>query len=132
MNKFRVHHIMCTNLYQGYGYSGPFCENMTRMVAWLKDNPDEPLMLITDPDEICSKCPNLVKDKYCVNETNHVHEKDCALLEPLHLQEKMVYTYNELKQQAKEYLTRDVFENSCSNCEWYKQKLCRYEDFDYS
>ncbi len=132
MNKFRVHHIMCTNLYQGYGYSGAFCENMTRMVTWLKENPDEPLMVITDPDEICRKCPNLVEDKYCVDETNNVHKKDSALLEPLHLQENTVYTYNELKQHAKKYLTRDVFENSCSNCEWYKQGLCRYEDFDYS
>ena len=57
MKNFRVHHIMCTNLYQGYGYSGAFCENMTEMVTWLKSNPDEKLLLVTDPDEICKKCP---------------------------------------------------------------------------
>lgn len=55
MNKFRVHHIMCTNLYKGYGYSGPFCENMTKMVSWLNENQDEPLLLVTHPDEICKK-----------------------------------------------------------------------------
>ena len=41
MKRFRVHHIMCTDLYQGYGYSGAFCENMTEMVTWLKEHADE-------------------------------------------------------------------------------------------
>ena len=129
MNKFRVHHIMRTNLYQGYGYSGGFCENMTRMVKWLNENPDEPLLVTTNPDEICKKCPNLKEGKYCVDVTNHVHEKDSELLSPLHIKENEVYTYNELKQLAGRYLTKDVFEESCSNCEWYKQGLCRFEDF---
>ena len=80
MNKFRVHHIMCTNLYKGYGYSGPFCENMTKMVSWLNENQDEPLLLVTHPDEICKKCPNLVDGRYCVDITNHVQKKDEKLL----------------------------------------------------
>ena len=68
MKHFRVHHIMCTNLYQGYGYSGAFCQNMTKMVTWLKDHADEPLLLVSDPDEICKKCPNLVEGKYCMDD----------------------------------------------------------------
>ena len=27
MKKFRVHHILCTVLYRGEGYSGTFCDN---------------------------------------------------------------------------------------------------------
>ena len=95
MNKFRVHHIMCTNLYKGYGYSGPFCENMTKMVSWLNENQDE------------------------------------KLLEPLKLSENKTYTYRQLKEHAQKYLTKEVFEKSCSNCEWYDKGLCRYEDFDW-
>lgn len=131
MKKFRVHHIMCTNLYQGYGYSGAFCENMTKMVTWLNDNPEEPLLLVTNPDEICMKCPNLVENKYCVDVNNYVHEKDKALISPLHLKENEVYTYKELKSYAKRYLSEEVFENSCHNCEWYRQGLCKYEDFNF-
>lgn len=131
MRKFRVHHIMCTNLYQGYGYSGAFCENMTHMVNWLKANESEPLLLVTSPDEICKKCPNLVEDEFCVNRENHVLDKDEALLEPLHLKRNEVYTYAQLKVHAKNHLTKEVFENSCSNCEWYKQGLCKYEDFNF-
>lgn len=32
MKKFRVHHILCTVLYRGEGYSGTFCDNMTEKV----------------------------------------------------------------------------------------------------
>ncbi len=131
MKSFRVHHIMCTNLYQGYGYSGPFCENMTAMVTWLKEHSDESLLLVTDPDEICKKCPNLVDGVYCGDEGNHVKSKDENLLGPLHLKEKESYTYDELMQIAKRYLTKEVFEDSCKNCNWYKQGLCRYEDFKF-
>lgn len=131
MKHFRVHHIMCTNLYQGYGYSGAFCQNMTKMVTWLKDHADEPLLLVSDPDEICKKCPNLVEGKYCLDATNHVKSKDQHLLEPLHLLEGQTYTYGQLMQKADKYLTKEVFESSCSKCEWYKQGLCHYEDFRF-
>ena len=131
MNEFRVHHIMCTNLYKGYGYSGPFCENMTKMVSWLNENQDEPLLLVTHPDEICKRCPNLVDGRYCVDITNHVQKKDEKLLEPLKLNGNKTYTYRQLKEHAQKYLTKEVFEKSCSNCEWYDKGLCRYEDFDW-
>ena len=58
MKKFRVHHILCTVLYRGEGYSGTFCDNMTQKVRELKADPEEPLMLVTDPDMICARCPN--------------------------------------------------------------------------
>lgn len=35
MNRtFRVHHILCTALYTGLGYSGDFCENMTAITSF--------------------------------------------------------------------------------------------------
>ena len=63
--------------------------------------------------------------------TNHVKSKDQHLLEPLHLLEGQTYTYGQLMQQADKYLTKEVFESSCSKCEWYKQGLCHYEDFRF-
>ena len=127
MKKFRVHHIMCTNLYQGYGYSGAFCENMTEMVTWLKSNPDEKLLLVTDPDEICKKCPNLKDGIHCVDATNHVKTKDLLLLEPLHLTEGEAYSYSEMSEHGRLYLTKELFTKSCRNCQWYKEGLCTYE-----
>ena len=132
MKKIRVPHIMCTNLYRGYGYSGPFCENMTAMVTWLKGHEEDRLCLVAEPDDICRRCPNLTDEGYCMDASNHVQTKDRALLEPLHLVEGQVYTYGQLKEHARKYLSGELFQTSCSNCEWYRQGLCHYEDFDFS
>ena len=132
MKHFRVHHIMCTNLYQGYGYSGSFCENMTAMVTWLKEHPTEKLFLVTNPDEICKNCPNLKDGIYCVDATNHVKIKDSDLLAPLHLKEYEYYSYQELLNHARQYLSREIFETSCGKCQWYTQGLCKFEDFDFT
>lgn len=80
MKKFRVHHILCTVLYQGEGYSGAFCDNMTQKVHELKDNLDGALILVTDPDMICARCPNRTPDDTCLDEKNHVKIKDLELL----------------------------------------------------
>ena len=130
--EFRVHHILCTNLYRGLGYSGDFCMNMTEKVKKLRENPQMELLLTASPDAICANCPNLRDGDYCANGDNHVAAKDEALLEPLKLTLGKMYTYRELLAHAKKYLSREVFEESCGNCGWYQSGVCRYEDFDFS
>ncbi|MBE5889394.1 MAG: DUF1284 domain-containing protein [Lachnospiraceae bacterium] len=128
--KFRVHHILCTSLYQGYGYSGPFCENMTKIINYLCQNPDEPLTLVTEPDAICANCPNLDPiDNGCSGDHNHVHIKDVELLNVLGLEEGAQYSYRQLLTEGIAKFTKEVFEKSCSNCAWYHQGLCNHEDF---
>lgn len=129
--KFRVHHIMCTNLYRGLGYNGAFCENMTQKVTLLREHPEIMLELVAQPDDICANCPNLQGGDYCANGDNHVCVKDRALLVPLHLQEGKMYSYRQLMEHARQYLTRQVFEESCGSCSWYRQGVCRYEDFSF-
>ena len=46
-----------------------------------------------------------------------------------YLKEHEAYTYRELMEHAKAYLTEDVFTKSCSCCQWYKAGICKYEDF---
>lgn len=60
MKKFRVHHILCTVLYRGEGYSGTFCDNMTQKVpgtegrpgrtAHARDRPGYDLYALSEPD----------------------------------------------------------------------------------
>lgn len=132
IKNFRVHHILCTNLYRGLGYDGDFCVNMTMVVTSLKDNPNQRLRLVSEPDWICGNCPNLTEKRTCRDDSNHVKLKDQKLLEPLHLQEENTYTYQELREHARTYLSKEVFEESCKNCKWYKERICKYEDFDFS
>ncbi|MCI7087372.1 MAG: DUF1284 domain-containing protein [Lachnobacterium sp.] len=127
--EFRVHHILCTQLYQGLGYSGDFCTNMTAVVSDLRTHPKQRLRLVAKGDVICANCPNRVGADQCTNGDNHVVVKDRDLLEPLHLIENESYTYSELLQHSHQYLTESVFVASCANCNWYKQGICKYEDF---
>lgn len=129
--KLRVHHILCTNLYRGLGYDGDFCRNMTEKVLCLRSDLGQEILLVAEPDDICKHCPNLRENDYCANGDNHVCVKDRALLAPLHLEEGKTYSFSELEQHARDYLTESVFLESCGGCEWYKQGVCRYEDFSF-
>lgn len=126
--KFRVHHILCTSLYEGKGYSGTFCENMTAIVEWLQSHKDKPLTLVAEPDMICENCPNQTENNECEQDANHVAEKDRQLLTVLQLEEGGSYTYRELCERALDRMTEEAFLKSCGRCYWRKQGLCRYEN----
>ncbi len=127
MRTFRVHHILCTNLYQGRGYSGDFCKNMTEVVNGLREHPETLLELVCEPDMICANCPNLTEEGGCMQDDNHVGMKDELLRQKLQLKEHGSYSYRGLCQTAYERLTERDFTQSCGNCEWYRQGLCDYQ-----
>ena len=91
-DKFRGHHIVCTSLYEGKGYSGAFCENMTAVVERLRKDPDEELLLVAEPDMICANCPNRTETNECVHNHNRVVNKDRRVIEFFGLEENRVYT----------------------------------------
>lgn len=154
MMRLRVHHLLCSALYVGKGYSEAFCGNMQKMVTWLweplsaepcgslsgpeaKTGQEEPeailcegenrdVRLITDPDDICRECPNL-GDNGCKLDDDHVVSKDAALAQALGLETERVYPAEELLHIVNSNLTAEIFEDSCHNCDWYRQGLCRYE-----
>lgn len=139
--KFRAHHILCTSLYEGKGYSGAFCENMTAVVTELRENPDVRLRLVTKPDIICARCPNHGAGDTCIQDNgphaprtdhmfnkNRVEDKDCLVAEAFGLKADGEYTYRELCNAALAALTPEFFAEICGTCEWHAQGLCRYED----
>lgn len=50
----------------------------------------------------------------------------------LHLTEGEIYTYTQLLQHSKKYLTKDVFDESCASCNWYQQGICKYEKLQFT
>lgn len=147
MMRLRVHHLLCSALYVGEGYSGAFCENMRKAVLWLwgeneqreafRDGQKEAdcagqmrdrkeIRLTAAPDEICGACPNL-GEAGCLLDDNRVVSKDEALARALGLKTEHLYSVPELLRIVEKNLTEDVFETSCHNCEWYAKGLCRYE-----
>lgn len=148
MMRLRVHHLLCSALYAGKGYSRAFCENMQKVVTWLWEPLSEPaegrkrrqgepgdilcegenreIRLITEPDDICKECPNL-GDNGCKLDDDHVVSKDAALAQALGLEPERVYSVKELLHIVRSNLTAGIFDGSCHNCEWYEQGLCHYE-----
>lgn len=129
--RLRVHHLLCSALYVGEGYSEAFCRNMDQVVKRLWDSAEqekepEEIELVTCPDCICSECPNLT-DKGCSLDNNNVVSKDAALAEKLGLKLGKPYYIPELLRQTAGNLSKEIFETSCHNCEWYQMGLCRYE-----
>lgn len=127
MMRLRVHHLLCSALYVGKGYSGAFCENMQKVVAWLWEEPCAgPAELTAGPDIICAACPNL-GEMGCKLDDNRVVSKDETLAQALGLETGRAYSVPELLRTVEKNLTAEIFEASCHNCEWYAEGLCHYE-----
>lgn len=124
----RVHHLLCAPLYVGKGYSEKFTENMDTVVARLKEGTR--LRLQVTPDVVCSECPNQDKERrVCTLDCDKVKNKDEALLDVLSLCKNEEYDSSELMRYIRETMTREMFENSCSRCDWYLQGLCSYDKY---
>ncbi|MCM1253210.1 MAG: DUF1284 domain-containing protein [Clostridium sp.] len=137
--KLRVHHLFCSALFVGKGYSDKFCENMDSVVRKLwtesphdnsahneKRQENTQIELITEPDCICAQCPNLTTDG-CSLDANNVVSKDEKLAQRLDLKVNRSYPVDELLRHTAAHMTEEIFETSCHNCEWYQTGLCSYE-----
>lgn len=125
--RLRVHHLLCSALFVGKGYSEAFCQNMREVVGqlWEKTPEGQEIELIIQPDCICQECPNLTEEG-CSLDNNHVVSKDAVLAEKLQLAINRHYPVPELLHQVAKNLTEEIFEASCHQCEWYQMGLCRY------
>ncbi len=126
--KFRAHHILCTSLYEGKGYSSEFCVNMSAVVNSLRSHSEEAFQIVAEPDLICANCPNQTKENTCAQNANRVADKDRRVIERFGLKENGTYTYRELCCLADEKLTYEIYLEFCGTCPWRESGLCKYED----
>lgn len=121
--QLRVHHILCAPLFVGKGYSEAFVRNMAGIVQGIEENAS--ITLQTTPDVICAECPNLVGGK-CRLDGNHVVSKDEDLLHKLSIAPAIERPAKEVFTEIAQSITEEIFEESCHNCNWYRQGLCSY------
>lgn len=122
MLKIRPHHLICMQAYIGKGYSRKFEENMSSVVECLEKNKNKIVKVIEGNDDICSKCPNNINGNKCTS-NDKVLSIDNQVLKELDL-EPGEYTYISLLDRVKEKMNRNVFNNICSECEWYELEIC--------
>lgn len=131
----RVHHLLCTQLFQGYGYNNQFCLNMKNCIHLLyKEDPN--VILVCEPDIICNHCPNLTKNNHCssdesvsLTDVRNVSAKDNYLANALSLNLEKPTSFSTLYRLVNERMTQEVFLHSCQSCRWFKEGLCSYEAF---
>ncbi len=132
--KLRVHHLLCSALFTGKGYSEAFVENMQGVVdeLFMPEEADTgkraaaSVELCLEPDIVCKECPNLA-DGVCILDDNNVVSKDAGLARKLGLECNREYRKKELFGHIARTLSEDIFEESCHKCRWYEEGLCRYD-----
>ncbi|OJF75709.1 MAG: hypothetical protein BKP49_10970 [Treponema sp. CETP13] len=128
MITLRVHHLLCQGFYTGNGYSPEFVKNMDAIIAKLGCK-DEEIQLTTQCDDICEGCPNrsTEDDSVCLLNANRVHIKDIMLLHSLKLTSREIYTTKKLGKLIEQGFSKEIFENSCKSCDWYRDGICKFE-----
>lgn len=134
----RGHHLLCSRLFSGHGYSEDFALRMGEVVSrtGLKNykppvtyEKAEKVRLICEHDYVCEKCPNLINEDanfFCNLGDDDVINKDRKTLEYAGLKENNIYTPEKL-QEGVEKITREQFTEICGTCRWFKAGYCSYE-----
>lgn len=125
----RGHHLLCTGLFVGAGYSDGFSENMSRIIGQLQENPS--IQLVCRRDTICTACPKSVVQEgtqdFC--DQNSIRSMDRIILEALHIEENRCDTYDNIMKLVRERMTGEIFQKCCGSCSWYKKGFCSYETY---
>ncbi|WP_458455026.1 DUF1284 domain-containing protein [Methanobrevibacter sp.] len=118
----RGHHLLCLKGFQGYGYDESFTENMIE-VNFKRKQKDTTVELVSSPDDICSKCPNL-KGGICGNES---HNTDIVRMD--HEVLKQLDSENEYDSIGLFEKIDEIFNSVesvseiCFNCMWHEKCL---------
>ena len=124
--RLRPHHLLCTQGYNGKGYSDAFVSNMDRVTEKLRRDRNAHIEIVFSTDSLCSSCPSKVSDGICKSD-NKVLNFDNGVVNILKLEEG-IYSYQELISRLDDYLSSGVGDERlkaiCGDCEWYSVSPC--------
>ena len=105
MIRLRPHHLLCTQSYEGMGYSPDFIENMNKIT-----------------DSLCASCPHMRGEDLCDSQDN-VKTFDRRMIEEFGLEEKE-YIYSEITQTIDAQMTENRLRTICRGCSWIDCSAC--------
>jgi len=121
--KLRPHHLLCTQGYEGKGYSGDFVENMTGITMHLRNNADAVIEVVFSTDDICEKCPHMLGDDLCES-NDKVKRIDNKVISYFGIEEKN-YIYQDIICKINAKMTSSMMDDICGDCQWYSMSACR-------
>lgn len=117
----RPHHLLCTQGYEGKGYSEKFVRNMDEKIEILRNHKGYKVHISTEVDDICICCPH--NNGTSCNSLEKVRIMDDKVCKYFNLENK-TYVYEELVKKIKLEITKDIMEDICGDCAWYKYGMC--------
>lgn len=118
----RPHHLLCTQSYEGKGYSKEFIDNMNKNIELLRYKKGFKVKIQSVLDDLCTSCPHN-KGQVCDTE-NMVKTMDEKVLKYFNLKEK-IYVYKDVINLIQEKITKEILDDICGECEWYKYSMCQ-------
>ena len=114
---------MCLQYFEGKGYSSDYTEHMGKVLEGLTD--DTKVEVITEADEICSKCPNLLNGR--CTDAELVKNYDEKVLKNIKVSRETVLSWSSFTSLIKsEILAAGKREAICGNCRW--NSICREKE----
>ena len=117
----RGHHLFCTALYGGHGYSETFCRGMEEVLR--RAGAGEPVTLAVGEDAVCESCPHRLEGGGCALGTENVALRDENALAVLGLRAGEAVTWEETRPLLYR-VTEEDFRRVCGGCRWYRKGLC--------
>lgn len=121
----RPHHFLCLQGYKGLNYSKTQANSWSKISQKLEQNPDTDILISGGSDDLCKKCPAILKKEKsrCIEQS--VNKLDFKVAKILNIKKGEVYKYSKILNKLKNNFTKDMHEQLCSDCAWWIKGLCR-------
>ena len=119
--RIRAHHLLCLQGFQGYGYDQEFTRRMGEIFQALKSEPSTKIQIVTDADDICMGCPNLIAEE-CVDHLK-IKKMDSNVIGNISLEENQVLTIKTALQIIDRELRFETIKTVCEGCVWMDKCL---------
>ena len=125
--KIRGHMLLCFQGFRGEGYSEEFVKNMKNIFEDLKKNPQSPILLLNEPDEVCQACPHLKNGctLHGQDTETQMAKQDRDVLSRLGLKAGMVISWKEIIERIAKNISSNDLPQICGNCPWLPLGFCK-------
>ncbi|PKK81821.1 MAG: biotin--[acetyl-CoA-carboxylase] ligase [Thermoplasmata archaeon HGW-Thermoplasmata-2] len=125
--KLRGHHLLCIFGFRGKGYDEKFAENMGRIVAALKCNPNTRILVVEGCDDICAFCPSR-KGSACFlkgrESDMEIREQDAEVLARLETAAGSEIRAGDLPRIVASQIKPSDLKTICRGCDWLTLGFC--------
>lgn len=119
--RIRAHHLLCLQGFQGYGYHQEFTKRMEEIIQTLKSDPSSMIQIITEADDICAICPNLIENR-CIDHLK-INKMDSTVIDSISLEENQVLTIETALKIIDTELSLEAIKTVCEGCVWMDKCL---------